>query len=70
MKFGAKMGGGMKRAKTKIAVPLSAGERYVEFTDSSKQLDRARKALGLKGNEALLVFTDGEREFAVVTDVR
>jgi hypothetical protein len=61
---------GMKRAKIKTAVPLSAGERYVEFTDSSKQLDRARKALGLKENEALLVFTDGEREFAVATDVR
>jgi hypothetical protein len=27
------------------------------------------KALGLKENEALLVFTDGEREFAVATDV-
>ena len=52
---------GMKRAKIKTAVPLSAGERYVEFTDSSKQLDRARKALGLKENEALLVFSDGER---------
>ena len=60
----------MKRSKIKTAVPLGAGERYVEFTDSSKQLDRARKALGLKGSEALLVFTDGEREFAVVTDVR
>jgi hypothetical protein len=60
---------GMKRAKIKTAVPLSAGERYVEFTDSSKQLDRARKALGVKENEALLVFTDGEREFAVATDV-
>jgi hypothetical protein len=60
---------GMKRAKIKTAVPLSAGERYVEFTDSSKQLDRARKALGLKENEALLVFSDGEREFAVATDV-
>lgn len=69
MEFGAKMGGGMKRAKTKTAVPLSAGECYFEFTDSSKQLDRARKALGLKDNEALLVFTDGEREFAVATDV-
>ena len=43
--------------------------RYVEFTDSSKQLARARKALGLKENEALLVFSDGEREFAVATDV-
>jgi bifunctional DNA-binding transcriptional regulator/antitoxin component of YhaV-PrlF toxin-antitoxin module len=32
-------------------------------------LDRARKALGLKENEALLVFTDGEKEFAVATDV-
>jgi len=52
----------MKRAKIKTAVPFSAGERYVEFTDSNKQLDRARKALGLKENEALLVFTDGERE--------
>jgi hypothetical protein len=60
---------GMKRAKIKTAVPLNAGERYVEFTDSSKQLARARKALGLKENEALLVFTDGEREFAVATDV-
>jgi hypothetical protein len=60
---------GMKRAKTKTAVPLSAGERYVEFTDSSKQLDRARKALGLKENEALLVFTDGKKEFAVATAV-
>ena len=60
---------GMKRPKTKTAVPLSAGERYFEFTDSSKQLDRARKALGLKENEALLVFTDGEKEFAVATDV-
>jgi hypothetical protein len=60
---------GMKRAKIKTAVPLSAGERYVEFTDSSKQLERARKALGLRENEALLVFTDGEREFAVATDV-
>jgi hypothetical protein len=60
---------GMKRAKVKTAVPLSAGERYVEFTDSSKQLARARKALGLKENEALLVFTDGEREFAVATGV-
>jgi hypothetical protein len=60
---------GMKRAKIKTAVPLSAGERYFEFTDSSKQLDRARKALGLKENEALLVFTDGEKEFAVATDV-
>jgi len=60
---------GMKRAKIKTAVPLSAGERYVEFTDSNKQLDRARKALGLKENEALLVFTDGEREFAVATNV-
>ena len=69
MEFGAKKGGGMKRAKTKTAVPLSAGERYFEFTHSSKQLDRARKALGLKGNEALLVFTDGEKEFAVATDV-
>ena len=59
----------VKRTKTKTAVPLSAGERYFEFTDSSKQLDRARKALGLKGNEALLVFTDGEKEFAVATDV-
>ena len=48
---------------------LSAGERYFEFTDSSKQLARARKALGLKENEALLVFTDGEKEFAVATDV-
>jgi hypothetical protein len=52
---------GHERAKIKTAVPLSAGERYVEFTDSSKQLARARKALGLKENEALLVFTDGER---------
>ena len=69
VEFGAKMPRGMKRAKIKTAVPLSAGERYVEFTDSSKQLDRARKALGLKENEALLVFTDGEREFAVATDV-
>jgi hypothetical protein len=60
---------GMKKAKIKNAVPLSAGERYVEFTDSSKQLARARKALGLKENEALLVFTDGEREFAVATGV-
>jgi hypothetical protein len=51
----------MKKGKIKTAVPLGAGERYVEFTDSSKQLDRARKALGLKENEALLVFTDGER---------
>jgi hypothetical protein len=41
-------------AKTKAAVPLSAGERYFEFTDSSKQLNRARKVLGLKENEALL----------------
>jgi len=57
------------KAKLKTAVPLSAGERYVEFTDSSKQLARARKALGLKENEALLVFTDGEREFAVATGV-
>jgi hypothetical protein len=64
-----KSAAGMKRAKIKTAVPLSAGERYVEFTDSSKQLDRARKALGLKENEALLVFTDGEKEFAVATDV-
>jgi hypothetical protein len=64
-----KSAAGMKRAKTKTAVPLSAGERYFEFTDSSKQLDRARKALGLKENEALLVFTDGEKEFAVATDV-
>jgi hypothetical protein len=69
MEFGAKMLRGMKRAKIKTAVPLSAGERYVEFTDSSKQLDRARKALDLRENEALLVFTDGEREFAVATDV-
>jgi hypothetical protein len=69
IEFGAKMGGGMKRAKTKTAVTLSAGERYFEFTDSSKQLDRARKALGIKDNEALLVFTDGEKEFAVATDV-
>jgi len=59
----------MKRAEIKTAVPLSAGECYVEFTDSSKQLARARKALGLKENEALLVFTDGEREFAVATGV-
>jgi hypothetical protein len=59
----------MQRAKIKTAVPLSAGERYVEVTDSSKQLDRARKALGLKENESLLVFSDGEREFAVATDV-
>lgn len=51
----------MKRAKIKTAVPVSDGERYVEFVDSSKQLDRARKALGLKENEALLIFTDGER---------
>jgi hypothetical protein len=63
------MPGGMKRVNIKTAVPLSAGEPYVEFTDSSKQLARARKALGLKENEALLVFTDGEREFAVATDV-
>jgi hypothetical protein len=69
VEFGAKMPRGMKRAKIKTAVPLSAGERYVEFTDSSKQLARARKALGLKENEALLMFTDGEREFAVATDV-
>ena len=69
LEFGAKVAAGMKRAKVKIAVPLSAGERYVEFTDSSKQLDRVRKALGLKKNEALLVFTDGKREFAVATDV-
>jgi hypothetical protein len=69
VEFGAKMLRDMKRAKIKTAVPLSAGERYVEFTDSSKQLGRARKALGLKANEALLVFTDGEREFAVATDV-
>jgi hypothetical protein len=69
VEFGAKMPRGMKRAKTKTAVPLSAGERYVEFTNSSKQLARARKALGLKENEALLVFTDGEREFTVATDV-
>ena len=67
--FSAKMPRGMKRAKIKTGVPLSIGERYVEFTDSSKQLARARKALGLKENEALLVFTDGEREFAVATDV-
>jgi hypothetical protein len=59
----------MKKVKIKIAVPLSAGERYVEFTDSSKQLSRARKALDLKENEALLVFTDGDREFAVATGV-
>ena len=59
----------MKKVKIKTAVPLSAGERYVEFTDSSRQLDRARKALDLKENEALLVFTDGEREFAVATGV-
>ena len=59
MEFGANMLRGMKRAKIKTAVPLSAGERNVEFTDSSKQLDRARKALGLKENEALLVFSDG-----------
>jgi hypothetical protein len=69
VEFGAKMLRGMERAKIKTAVPLSVGERYVEFTDSSKQLDRARKALGLKENEALLVFTDGEREFAVATEV-
>ena len=69
MEFGVKLGGGMNRAKTKIAVPLSAGERYFEFTDSGKQLDRARKALCLRENEALLVFTDGEKEFAVATDV-
>jgi hypothetical protein len=54
----------MKKAKIKNAVPLSTGECYVEFTDSTKQLARARKALDLKENEALLVFTDGEREFA------
>ena len=60
---------GMKKATIKTAVPLSAGECYVEFTDSSKQLARARRALGLKENEALLVFTDGEREFAVATGV-
>jgi len=59
----------MKRVKIKTAVPLCGGERYVEFIDSSKQLDRARKALGLTENEALLVFTDGEREFAVATAV-
>jgi hypothetical protein len=69
VEFGAKMPRGMKRAKIKTAVPPSAGERYVEFTDSSKQLARARKALGLKENETLLVFTDREREFAVATDV-
>jgi hypothetical protein len=59
----------MKRAKIKTGVPLSAGERYVEFIDSSKQLERARKALRLKDNEALLIFTDGKKEFAVATDV-
>jgi hypothetical protein len=59
----------MKKAKIKNAVPLSAGEFYVEFTDSTKQLARARKALDLKENEALLVFTDGKREFAVATGV-
>ena len=59
----------MKRAKIKTAVPLSAGECYVEFTDSSKQLEHARIALGLKENEVLLVFTDGETDFAVATDV-
>jgi hypothetical protein len=48
---------------------LEDGERYVEFTDSSNQLASARKALGLKQNEALLVFTDGKRETAVATDV-
>jgi hypothetical protein len=69
VEFGAKMPRGMKKAKIKNAVPLSTGECYVEFTDSTKQLARARKALDLKENEALLVFTDGEREFAVATDV-
>ena len=59
----------MKHSNLKIAAPLNAGERYVEFRDSSKQLARARKALDLKENEALLVFTDGTREFAVVTSV-
>lgn len=69
VEFGAKMPRGMKKAKIKNAVPLSTGECYVEFTDSTKQLARARKALDLKENEALLVFTDGEREFAVATGV-
>jgi len=55
----------MKKIKIKTAVLLGAGERYTEFTDSSKQLSRARNALGLKENEALLVLTDGEREFGV-----
>ena len=41
----------------------------MEFGAKMRQLDRARKALGLKENEALLVFTDGEKEFAVATDV-
>jgi hypothetical protein len=69
VEFGAKMLRDIKRAKIKTAVPLGVGERYFEFTDSSKQLDRARKALDLKENEALLVFTDGDREFAVATEV-
>src|SRR5438309_11053014 len=62
VEFGAKMPRGMKRAKIKTAVPLSPGERYDEFTDSSKQLDRARKALRLEDNEVPLVFTDGQSE--------
>ena len=49
--------------------PLSTRECYVEFTGSTKQLAHTRKALDLKENEALLVFTDGEREFAVATGV-
>jgi hypothetical protein len=57
------------KTQTAIKPMLNAGERYVEFTDSSKQLADARKALGLKKTEALLVFNDGEREIAVKTDV-
>ena len=70
MEFGAKMARGHEKAKDQTAVPPTAPANVTfEFTDSSKQLDRARKALGLKENEALLVFTDGEKEFAVATDV-
>ena len=43
------------------------GHRYIEFDDPI--IREIGRSFRLKKDEALLVYTDGKREFAVVTDV-
>jgi hypothetical protein len=68
VKFGAKCRGHEKGRRSKLRFHLALAN-VMSNSPIRAQLDRARKVLGLKENEALLVFSDGEREFAVAIDV-